>query len=176
MDSQEIKYLGQLEFPPENPNPGEWYEDAEGRTWVCSIDGTQWLEFTRDTEGNINTGLTQYDLNKMVVSELPSKITNGQLKESKQILKELKEEYKNKYYMLLCNDIHYYTVLNIIDTDKDCIEFYNLVIELLQDHGVIQMIDWMNIDHDAVECWIKNEKGTFMFLLFPYDWGVIECV
>lgn len=112
----------------------------------------------------------------MVIEQLPSKVTNGQLRESKDILKQLKQETGNKYYMLLCNDIHYYTVLNIIDTDEDCIEFYNLVVELLQDNGVIQMINWMNDNHDTVECWIKNEKGTFMFLLFPYDWGVIECV
>ncbi len=175
MDST-AKYLGKLNNPPENPNPGDWYEDNDGRTWVCNIDGTQWLEFTQDSEGNINTGLTNYDLNKMVINQLPSKTTNGQLKESKEVLKQLKTEYNNKYYMLLCNDIHYYTVLRIIDTDENCIEFYNLVIELLQDHGTIQLIEWMNINHDAIECWVKNENGTFMFLLFPYDWGVIECV
>ena len=112
----------------------------------------------------------------MVVGQLPSKISNGQLKESKKVLKQLKQESNNKYFMLLCNDIHYYTVLHCIETDENCIEFYNLVIELLQDNGVIQMIEWMNTNHDAVECWIKNEKGTFMFLLFPYDWGVIECL
>lgn len=171
----DIHYLGQLDKAPENPNPGDWYIDTDDHYWVCDITGTQWLEFTRDADGNINTGITQYELNKMVIEQLPSKITNGQLKESKEILKEFKEITKNKYYMLLCNDIHYYTVLNITDTDNS-LTFYNLVIELLQDNGAIQLIDWMNVDKDAVECWIKNDKGALMFLLFPYDWGVIECV
>ena len=26
-----------------------------------------------------------------------------------------------------------------------------------------------------IECWIKNENGVFMFLLFNYDWGFITC-
>lgn len=176
MEFNDPKFLGQFDTPPENPEPGYWYIDSEGKTWVCSIDGSEWLAFERLPDGSINTGLTQYDINKMVVEQLPSKITNGQLKESKEILKTLKNTFNNKYYMLLCNDIHYYTVLHVVDNDKNGTEFYNLVIELLQDNGVIQLIEWMNVDKDAVECWIKNEKGTFMFLLFPYDWGVIECV
>lgn len=176
MDLKNTKYLGQSDTPPENPQPGEWYKDSDGRTWVCSIDGTEWLEFTRDADGNINTGLTQYELNKMVIDQLSPKVTNGQLIESKQILKKLKEEANNSYYMLLCNDIHYYTVLHIIDTDEDCIEFYNLVIELLRDNGDIQMIDWADADHDTIECWVKNKDGVIMFMLFPYDWGVVECV
>ncbi len=160
---------------PENPMPGQKYVDSNDETWICNIDGTQWLKYEQNPDGSINTGLTQYDLNKMVIEQLPSQITNGQLKESKNILKQLIEKYKDKYFMLLCNDIHYYTVLHRIISDENIIKFHNLVIELLQDNGVIQTIDWANESKDAVECWIKNEKGALMFMLFPYDWGVVEC-
>lgn len=124
-------------------------------------------------ENIIDTGMTLYDANKQIIEKLPSKITNGQLKECKEILKEIYNQAS--YFMLLCNDIHYYTVLQKVKTNEDIIEFHNLVIELLQDNGAIQDILWANDQHDAVECWIKNEKGTFMFMLFPYDWGVVEC-
>ena len=126
-------------------------------------------------ENIIDTGMTLYDANKQIIEKLPSKITNGQLKECKEILKELKDS-KTHYFMLLCNDIHYYTVIHITDNPAEPIMFHNLVIELLQDNGVIQDILWADEDHSAVECWIKNEKGTFMFMLFPYDWGVVECL
>ena len=106
-----------------------------------------------------------------LIEKLPSKITDTQLKESKEILKDFKNQCS--YFMLLCNDIHYYTVLRIVDSNE--LQFEDVVIELLQDNGVIQDILWTDDDKQSVECWIKNETGTYMFLLFPYDWGVIEC-
>ena len=50
----------------------------------------------------------------------------------------------------------------------------DLVIECLQDVGVIQQINFTE-DEENVECWIKNENGVFMFMLFNYNWGIIEC-
>lgn len=74
--------------------------------------------------------------------------------------------------MLLCNDIHYYTVFKI---DEDEIEkAEDVIVECLQDVGVIQHIDYDAI-YDQVECWVKNETGVILFLLFNYDWGVVRC-
>ena len=159
---------------PENPKPGDYYKDNEGREWVCSADGTQWLEFKRNADGNIDTGLTNYDLNKMVIKQLPAKTTNGQLIEEKSLLRQFDNICMNKYYMLLCNDIHYYTVINHTDNSNES-TFYNIVIELLQDNGDIKLIDWASKDHEAIECWIENSTDVYMFMLFPYDWGVVEC-
>ena len=171
MDEINVSYLGVLDVPPENPMPGQWYEDADGRKWFCNIEGTAWVEFKTNTDGSIDSGLTLYDINKQLIEKMPSKITEEQLKEGKQILEEFKQQCN--YFMLLCNDIHYYTVLKVVDLSE--LQFENVVIELLQDNGVIQDILWTDEDKQSVECWVKNETGTYMFLLFPYDWGVIEC-
>ena len=75
--------------------------------------------------------------------------------------------------MLLCNDIHYYTVFNKVPTiTNDRID--DVIIECVTNIGVLQQIN-ENETHDAIEIWIKNEKGCFMFLLFDYDWGVVVC-
>ena len=161
----------ELTNAPENPKPGDYYKDENGREWVCSADGTQWLEFKRNAEGGIDTGLTQYDLNKMIVSQLPSKVTNGQLKECKALLKDFGG--KDSVFMLLCNDIHYYTVIQHVGGSENA-QFHNVVIELLQDNGEIKFIDF-DSTKEAVECWIQNDNGVYMFLLFPYSWGIVEC-
>ena len=170
-----LNYIGTFDTPPENPLPGQWYLDSNGEKWICSIDGTQWLKISENADGSINTGLTKYELNKMVIEQMPEKTTNGQLKEYKEILKQFIQENKDTYYMLLCNDIHYYTVVKRVK-DQNIVEFHNLIIELLNDTGHIKYIDWTDDDHNAIECWVSNENGTFMFMLFPYDWGVVECV
>lgn len=74
--------------------------------------------------------------------------------------------------MLLCNDIRYYTVFEVCDEYEEKVE--DIIIECLQNKGVIQQINY-NEDKNAIECWIKNEDGVFMFLLFDYEWGVITC-
>lgn len=157
---------------PENPKPGDKYIDEDGREWVCSADGSRWLEFKRNPDGSINTGLTNYDLNKMVVSQLSSKVTNGQLKEYKELLKDFGGQ--DEVFMLLCNDIHYYTVIQHVGGRENA-QFHNVVIELLQDNGEIKLIDWSDETHTAVECWVQKDDITYMFMLFPYSWGIVEC-
>ena len=76
------------------------------------------------------------------------------------------------HYMLLCNDIHSYTVFEVCDEYEEKAE--DIVLEILQNTGVIQQINKSEVDN-AIECWIKNENGVFMFLLFNYDWGFITC-
>lgn len=122
----------------------------------------------------LNLGLTEYDINKLVIMQLPSLISEQQLASSKKLIKEYTHNFITSvgYYMLLCNDIHYYTVFEVCDEYEEKVE--DLVIECLQNIGVIQQINRAE-NEDAIECWIKNENGVFMFMLFNYDWGVITC-
>lgn len=157
---------------PENPQPGDKFQAEDGTTWICSLDGTQWLKYEQNADGSINTGMTQYELNKMVVKQLSAKITNGQLKEYKELLKEFGKQ--DEVFMLLCNDTHYYTVIQRVK-GKDNAQFQNVVIELLQDNGDIKLIDWADESKTALECWVQQNDDVFMFMLFPYSWGIVEC-
>ena len=173
----QARYRGQQSTPPDNPKPGDWYEDDNGVKWVCSMDGASWLKIDNSKLSNdLNTGLTEYELNKDVISQLPSLITPEQLAPAYEVLTKFFEsnDNVNGYFMLLCNDIRYYTVFERNQTcyTRDKIE--DVVIECLQDVGAIQQINFTE-DNMNVECWIKNEKGVFMFMLFNYNWGVVPC-
>ena len=109
----------------------------------------------------------------MVIQQLPSLITEKQLAPAKRILNTYLHKEKHNYYMLLCNDTRYYTVFNC-RTDAPYEGIIPIIIECLQDQGVIQQI-CPTEKEDAIECWIKNNKGCFMYLLFDYDWGVVPC-
>lgn len=141
----------------------EYFDEGLGKSFG-------WRIKKIDRDKLINLGITEYELNKIAIAGLPSLITEAQLKPGKKLLHDYM--INNGYFMLLCNDIHYYTVLaKHFDTDELA---EDVVIELLTDKGSIQSINF-NADKTAVECWIKNEEGCFMFLLFNYDWGVIPC-
>ena len=76
--------------------------------------------------------------------------------------------------MLLCNDIHYYTVLRRTQHKKA--EFPDLgqaATGLLLEREYTIHFD--EIENDYFEIWVKDkENNCMMFALFPYDWGVIN--
>ena len=114
----------------------------------------------------LDLGLTEYDVNKMIIAQLPALMTDKQLEPSKKLIKEFTHNYilAEAYYMLLCNELRYYTIFHVED----------IILECLKNIGVIQQINKTD-DGRAIECWVKNDKGTFMFMLFNYDEGVISC-
>lgn len=110
----------------------------------------------------------------MIIAQLPSLITDAQLRKGKELIKQYTHNHITSvgYYMLLCKDISFYTVFEVCDEYEENVE--DIVLECLQNQGVIQQINESEVEH-AIECWIKNKDGVFMFLLFNYDWGVITC-
>lgn len=122
----------------------------------------------------LNLGLTLYDVNKMIVAQLPSLITDKQLMNGKEIIKKFTHNYilGEAYYMLLSHELNYFTLFHVCEEYEEKVE--DIVIECLQNIGVIQQIN-LREDEQAIECWVKNDKGVFMLLLFNYDEGVISC-
>ena len=109
----------------------------------------------------IEGGMTVYDVNKAVILQMPSKITSAELEPCKKLLRSFK---KLGYFMLMCREENWYTVLRVRKTKNNPDKFEDLVIELLQKRGEIK---GLNLDEE------KNE--VFMYLLFSYNWGIIEC-
>ena len=121
----------------------------------------------------IEGGMTVYDVNKAVILQMPSKITSAELEPCKKLLRSFK---KLGYFMLMCREENWYTVLRVRKTKNNPDKFEDLVIELLQKRGEIK---GLNLDEEkkAIECWIydKEKNEVFMYLLFSYNWGIIEC-
>ena len=120
----------------------------------------------------INSGMTLYDVNKSVIKQMPSKLTLAELEPSKKLLRSFKHL---GYFMLMCKERNYYTVVRVRKA-KNPDKFEDLIIELLQQQGEIKGLNFSE-DKKNIECWVynKEEDDAFMYLLFPYSWGVIEC-
>ena len=119
-----------------------------------------------------------YEMNKNMVRQLPKlEITDEVLK----TIDKLHDMYNAHYYMLLCNDMKYYTILKpttawaMSPITQD--SFGITVIDCLNYVGEIKSIDFVH-DNTAIEIWIehKNDKegGIYCMYLFPYDEGVVE--
>lgn len=124
-------------------------------------------------KGQINTEMSLYEINQSIIGQLPA-YTNEQLSELKdKILTWSIDNFENsEYFMLLCKDINYYTVFcyNIEKTVEGWF-FGEAVVQILIESGYTIHSDEILDDH--CEIWAKNETGTYAFMLFPYDQGVV---
>ena len=125
-----------------------------------------------ETKASGNLQMNLYDLNKQIISQMPALDEDGIDLALMTVAAYIKNT-ENKYYMLLCKDVNYYTLFNISTTITEpyaCEE----VLACAGDWGVLKSVE-VN-DNDAVEIWVQDEQGEAMVMyLFPYDMGVIEC-
>lgn len=117
--------------------------------------------------------MNNYDLNKQVIAQLANMDTED-LNSAKSLFAEYHQEKNQKYYMLLCHDLRYYT---IFATGK-------YVVETLEDEVMdclnclsenIKAIDKDEVS-DAVEIWIEVDGEIVVAYFFGYEKGVIECM
>lgn len=116
--------------------------------------------------------MTLYELNQAGYASLPE-LTDSQKEEAKQTIERYINHYGAhaiEYFMLLNNDLHYYTVFSWISDD-----FHNLsneVMNIAEDLGQIKSVEAN--DNDVIEFWITGEEGTNMYVFFNYTQGVVE--
>ena len=118
-------------------------------------------------EGTLNLSLL--DLNKQIIGQQADLDVN--------IAKERIQSFKFKnndtrHFMLLSNEIHYFTVFNIDKAAKETME--DAIIECVQNFGVIKAVE---VNENDIDIWVKkSEDEVIFFKLFDYDWGIIECL
>ena len=118
-------------------------------------------------EGTLNLSLL--DLNKQIIGQQADLDVN--------IAKERIQSFKFKnndtrHFMLLSNEIHYFTVFNIDKAAKEIME--DAIIECVQNFGVIKAVE---VNENDIDIWVKNsEDEVIFFKLFDYDWGIVECL
>lgn len=110
---------------------------------------------------------TFYDLNKQIISQL----TPVEEAEAKETLSRYFSVQDNKYFMLLCRDINYYTVF-VLKDGAEC----KVVDEVWACAKFVGVVKSVEIEDNVVEIWFTdNEDQTYVMYLFSYDDGVIEC-
>lgn len=108
--------------------------------------------------------MTLYELNQAGYTSLP-KMTSAEIETA---INQDKDFFNQAtYFMLLCKELSDYTVFHINNPENG----WNEVLELIKDRGTLKAIE---NKEDSIEFWITNDSISNMFLLFPYDWGVID--
>ncbi len=129
----------------------------------------------RKSYSNSNIKLTTYDLNKMAYAKIPSLEQYGEEWNKKlNALILWVSSNSSEYYMLLNNELHYYTVFHIRPMAEPSGYFNDEISNCLMSIGDLLDIDW-NEETGAFECWLKHEGNIYMFPFFKYDEGVIKC-
>ena len=131
----------------------------------------KWVEYIPE-DGKL--GLSIYEINQQIVPQLPN-LDADQIQNGINIIDQF--TVSNSYYMLLCRDINYYTVLLTGNEESDE-TVGQAVIDCFAYMGAeLKAID-LTDDGTAVEIWfvIPNEELPAMCAyLFQYDEAVILC-
>ena len=126
----------------------------------------------KKVNGKGGVSMSLYDINKNIIGQLPI-YTKEQIKELQDKINVFRDNFEDNYFMLLCNDIHYYTVFYYEEYVSN--EFRTLgdaVIQLLLERNYT--IHSEEIAEDHIEIWIKDEEeNTYAFMLFPYSQGIV---
>lgn len=125
----------------------------------------------------LDLGMNLYEFNRVNMGQLPILKTKEELNGAKNVIKTFLNNKNAKYYMLLNHDNRYFTLFNFQNKDINAINtMADDVIECMEncDFNIIDI----NLDASgsALEVWVKdkNTEAVYMYLLFPYDFGVIE--
>ena len=130
-----------------------------------------WIIVPKDE--SLDSGLTLYDLNKMIIAQTPE-LTEAEIQKKKIGINEYIKTTQNQVYMLLFKDISYYTVFIGNFANRQPME--QEVIECLQYLGTIKAID-IDTETGMIECWIHQQgaEQPIAGYFFAYDGGTILC-
>lgn len=131
-------------------------------------------EDNQNQDVNIQVG-SLYELNQQLLKNKTYFHTLSHL-ELAAIRVKLEEWFADKtYVMLLCNDIHYFTLFQINSTPTAPMIAAQECIGCLEDQQM-DIISFETQKDDSWEIWLRPSKGEPMaFYLFDYSKGVINC-
>jgi hypothetical protein len=153
-----------------NPTDGEKaYSPETKKLYQWSADAGEW----KLIDGDINLGMTTYDLNKQIIGQMDVLDAEG-LTAAANTLTTYAKASDNIYHMLLCRDINYYTIFKIDILNEEVEGFGEVVLDCATDIGAIKSVD--NTEDGAIEIWVHPvDNEPVVMYLFPYDAGVVEC-
>lgn len=117
---------------------------------------------------NPKLSLSQYEINKMMIKQLPF-LTEEEKEDKIRLINNWKIEHFNYYYMLLGKENNYYTIFATDRVNCD-LSLGEGVINCLDNVGKIYSIEK---DGNKIEIWIEYDNEPIVMYLFPYDEGVV---
>ena len=108
--------------------------------------------------------VSQYQLNQTYYKNLPE-MTYEQIEEKKEMIEQFLMPHI--YFLLLNNDLHYYTFI------EDNFEDIDVLIDLVTSLGELKAIE-LNEDAPMIEFWVEKDDVCHMYGLIEYSKGWIE--
>lgn len=120
-----------------------------------------------------SSAMTLYDLSKQLAANEEPMDADRRDKAISDIAKDLDENFKDIYFMLLCRERNDYTVFRL-NADHSVKNLSKDIDEVLYNRGNLVIADKQK--DGAWEIWIRDykTKENFAYYLFPYDTGIIE--
>ena len=127
-----------------------------------------WCEV--QTEGHSNVQMTMYEINKQIMAQLPAH-NEEDLKKDADVINEFYDIDKSEFYMLLCKEQSYYTILRRKDASG---RLGSITTDLLIEIGH-SILSVENVDNAEIEIWSKDSNDEVWCLhLFNYEAGVVD--
>lgn len=125
-----------------------------------------------DNPAQLST-ISLYELNKQIISQLPN-YGEKEIQKAKELIKQYNKDSGATYYMLLSNEMRYYTIFScgygsMVDP------FHSSVIDCLNAIGPIKSVEKNNDGVIEIWCFSTVDEELHVFYLFPYDEGVVPC-
>lgn len=115
--------------------------------------------------------MTLYEMNQQAYKALSNMIDKDINKNTKD-LADLINKSTNNFFMMVCNELHYYTLFTWRNRKNH--KPYNLAKEIIDVSKTLGNLKAIEISDDHAEIWIENNDECNMYMFFQYDAGVIE--
>lgn len=111
-----------------------------------------------------------YELNQMAFKNMDAWTGDGESKGELEFFNWISQYRDKKYFMLLCNELRYYTVFHMADFNAK--RMWDELKDVMSYVGPVCLME-----KDSNNCWsvwAKSEDEPHLFYMFPYDNGVVE--
>lgn len=129
-------------------------------------------------EGQSEVQVSLYEMNQNIIGAMPN-MTAEQLMFARETFKDWVEHNRDTYYMLLCNELHYYTIFRFPYTVPHVSNaryetFWNELMDVMSYVGPIKVIE--EDTNGMIAIWAHSEQDglTHCWYMFPYGKGVVE--
>lgn len=164
----------------------KFMEPEEYEAYLAAQEQAVTAEKPIATNDNTEIQVSLYQLNRQLVAQMPD-MTEEQLLFARESVKDWLAHNTDNYYMLLNNDLHYYTLFHCKSTYADEETYNGFWAELMDvfhsmgrgihpQNGHLKIVE---VDTNGmVACWATWDDGEdnlpHCFYLFPYGQGVVE--
>ena len=126
----------------------------------------------------VDMGIDMYSFNRVNMGQLPYLETEEEINGAKNIIRNYLKTNASNYYMLLNHDNRDFTLFNFREniTGLKIDVMTNDIIECMENRGFGLLDVGLDEAGCAIEVWVKDRETetVYMYLLFPYENGVIE--